>query len=188
MRLQILHFRLTVVLALATILQAGPPLLNASAQQPQQPPAKAAPPPETPQQSAPTDDALSLSDQVIQDVLEPLRTGMETQNIKQVMSIFDKGQMSNYGDLQEQVSAFLRQYQEVRFRYQILQATAQNDHASATAELDMDAMPYQASMIQARRSVQMRFQLKQEPKGWRVVGFSPSDFFSLSNYSRSDTQ
>ena len=188
MRLQILHFRLTVVLALATILQAGPPLLNASAQQQQQPPAKAAPPPEAAQQSAPTDDALSLSDQVTQDVLEPLRTGMETQNIKQVMSIFDKGQMSNYGDLQEQVSAFLRQYQEVRFRYQILQATAQNDHASATAELDMDAMPYQASMIQARRSVQMRFTLKQEPKGWRVVGFSPSDFFSLSNYSRTDTQ
>jgi len=187
MPLQILHFRLTVVLALATILQAGP-LLTASARQQQQPPAKAAPAPEAAQQSAPTDDALSLSDQVIQDVLEPLRTGMETQNIKQVMSIFDKAQMPNYGDLQQQVSAFLRQYQEVRFRYQILQATAQNDHASATAELDMDAMPYQASMIQARRSVQMRFQLKQEQKGWRVVGFSPSDFFSLSNYSRIDTQ
>lgn len=176
----------------AVILSACPPLLRAAVEGPlplpatptqEQAPAK--PAAETP---PPGDDALSLSDQLIQDVLEPLRTGMETQNIKQVMSIFDKAEMPNYGDLQQQVNAFLRQYQEVRFRYQILQATAQNDHASATAELDMDALPYVASMIEARRSVQMRFQLKQEAKGWRVVGFSPSDFFSLSNYSRTDTQ
>jgi hypothetical protein len=185
------HLRLTVVLALAAmcnLLHATPALPNSGAPQQSQPPAKAAPASDSAQQTPPPDDALSLSDQVIQDVLEPLRTGMETQNIKQVMSIFDKGEMSNYGNLEQQVHAFLRQYQEVHFRYQILQATAQNDHASATAELDMDAMPYQVSMIPARRSVQMRFQLKQEPKGWRVVGFSPSDFFSLSNYSRTDTQ
>jgi hypothetical protein len=191
MRLQVFHLRLMVVLALAAmchLLHAAPALQNSSASQQQQTPAKAAPAPDSGQQGPAADDALSLSDQVIQDVLEPLRTGMETQNIKQVMSIFDKRQMPNYGDLEQQVLAFLRQYQEVHFRYQILQATAQNDHASATAELDMDAMPYQVSMIPARRSVQMRFQLKQEPKGWRVVGFSPSDFFSLSNYSRTDTQ
>jgi hypothetical protein len=34
----------------------------------------------------------------------------------------------------------------------------------------------------------MRFQLKLEPKGWRVLSFSPSDFFSLSNYSRTNAQ
>jgi hypothetical protein len=187
MPLQMLPLLLTVVLLLAPIgsfLHASPALPKLGGPQQGQAPSKSA----APEQGAAEDEPLSLSDQVIQDVLEPLRTGMETQNIKQVMSIFDTGEMSNYGNLQQQVSAFLRQYQAVRFRYQVLQATAQNDHASATAELDMDAMPYQASMIEARRSVQMRFQLKQEPKGWRVVGFSPSDFFSLSNYSRTDTQ
>lgn len=173
---------------MCNLLPATPALPDSVAPQQQQPPANAAPASDSARQSPPVDDALSLSDQIIQDVLEPLRTGMETQNIKQVMSIFDRAEMSHYGDLEQQVHAFLRQYEEVHFRYQILQATAQNDHASATAELDMDAMPYQVSMIPARRSVQMRFQLKLEPKGWRVVGFSPSDFFSLSNYSRTDTQ
>ena len=43
----------------------------------------------------------------------------------------------------------------------------------------MDAMPYTMTEMPTRRSVQMRFQLKQEAKGWKVLGFSPSDFFSL---------
>ncbi len=168
-------------------LHASQAQASASAPQ-QQPSAKASPAPDTTEQGPASDDAASLTDQVIQDVLEPLRTGVETQNIKQVMSVFDKSQISTYGDLEQQVHAFVRQYQEIRFRYRILQATAQKDHASATVEIDMDAMPYQASMIPARRSMQMRFELKQEPKGWRVVNFSPSDLFSLSNYSGTDTQ
>ena len=112
-------------------------------------------------------------------MLEPLRTGVETQNIKQILSVFDKREMSGYGDLEQQLRAFFRQYQQVNFRYQILQAASEKDHASAIAEIDMDAMPYAVTEIQTRRSVQMRFQLKQEEKGWKVLGFSPSNFFSL---------
>ena len=138
--------------------------------------------------SSDSDDQLSLSDQLIQEVFEPLRTGMETQNIKQTMSVFDKNEMSSWGNLQQQLHAFYRVYQQVNFRYQILQATADNDHATATAEIDMDAMPYQASLIASRRSVQARFQLKLEGKAWKVVGFSPSDLFGMSNWNRTDTQ
>ncbi len=130
---------------------------------------------------APADDEnLSLNDQVIQDVLEPLRTGIETQNIKQVLSIFDKTQLTGFSNMQSQLRAFIRQYAEIHFRYQILQATAEKDHGSATAEIDMDALPYEITQVPARRSVQMRFQLQLEPKGWKVVSFSPSDFFSLN--------
>ncbi len=131
-----------------------------------------------PQSSSP-DDKLSLSDEVIQDVLEPLRTGVETQNIKQILSVFDKHDFSGYSDLEQQLRAFYRQYQQINFRYQLLQAAIERDHASATAEIDMDAMPYTVTEIPARRSVQMRFQLKQDGKSWKVVGFSPSNFFSL---------
>ncbi|HEY1730166.1 MAG TPA: hypothetical protein VGG15_00360 [Terriglobales bacterium] len=134
-------------------------------------------------QSSSPDDKLNLSDQVIQDVLEPLRTGVETQNVKQILSVFDKHEFSGYGDLEQQLRAFYRQYQQVNFRYQILQAAIERDHASATAEIDMDAMPYTVTEIPARRSVQMRFQLKQEDKGWKIVGFSPSNFFSLDRPS-----
>jgi hypothetical protein len=191
MRRLTFSFQMIVVLALVALcnsLHAAQPRLSAGGVPQQKSPEKSDAPPDTAQQSPPTDDALSLSDQVIQDVLEPLRAGMESQNVKQIMSIFDKAEMSNYGDLEQQMHAFFGQYQQVRFRYQVLQATAQNDHASATAELDVDALPYEVTMIPARRSVQMRFQLKQEPKGWRVIGFSPANFFSVDNFSRTDVQ
>ncbi len=133
------------------------------------------------------DDKQSLSDQLIQQILEPLRTGMETQNVKQVLSIFDKSEVAT-GDIQQQLQAFFEQYNEIRFRYQLLQANSDASHATATTELDMDALPYQASVIPARRSVQMRLRLQREAKGWRVIGFTPADFFSLSNFSRTDVQ
>ena len=51
----------------------------------------------------------------MQDVLEPFRTGIETQNIKQILSVFDKREMSNYGDLEQQLRAFFRQYERGEF-------------------------------------------------------------------------
>src|ERR1700722_2055305 len=101
--------RLIVVLALMALcnsLHAIPPRFNAGAPQQQKAPAKSDAPPDTAQQSPPTEETLSLSDQVIQDVLEPLRAGMESQNVKLIMSIFDKAEMPNYGDLEQQLHAF----------------------------------------------------------------------------------
>jgi hypothetical protein len=152
---------------------------TAAAAIPQQQPQAAAPDTTTPSDNSPSDEKLTLGDQVVQDVLEPLRTGVETQNIKQILSVFDKHDFSAYGELEQQLRAFYRQYQMVNFRYQLLQAAIDKDHASATAEIDMDAMPYDGAEIPARRSAQMRFQLKRAGTGWKIVSFNPSNFFSL---------
>src|SRR5690348_8277223 len=56
----------------------------------------------TPLQNASADEKLSLSDQIIQDVLEPLRAGTETQNIRQILSAFDKREVTDYHDLEQQ--------------------------------------------------------------------------------------
>jgi hypothetical protein len=151
----------------------------------QQQSGKAGGAPESDAPSPADDQTQSLGDQVIQDVLEPLRTGMETQDIQQVLSVFDRQELSGYSDLQAQLRAFFRQFAEVRLRYQILQVTADSDHGSATAELDMDALPYDVTQTPARRSVQMRFRLKLEAKAWKVVSFTPSDFFNLG-FNRAD--
>jgi len=135
--------------------------------------------PDSAPQNPPADQKLSLSDQVIRNVLEPLRTGMETQNIQLVLSVFDRKQLGSYSDLQAQLNAFFGYYDQINFRYQILQATADRDRGSVTAELEMDALPYEPTRVPSRRSVQMRFQIRLAPKGWKVVGFSPADFFSI---------
>jgi hypothetical protein len=140
--------------------------------------AQPAPKTETGGQNAPVQQPLTLSDQITRDVLNPLHRGMETQNIQLVLSIFDEQELDSYADLPGQLRAFFQQYAEVRFRYQLLQATADKNQASATAELQMDGLPYLTSQIPSRRSTQMRFELKREAKGWKVTEFSPSDFFS----------
>ena len=130
------------------------------------------------QQAPPADQELTLSDQLVQQVLEPLRTGMQAQNIEAVLSVFDKEELSSYSDLQGNLRAFFQQFSRVDVRYQLLQATAENGRGSATVEMQMDALPYDP-LVAVRRSVQMRLQLKLGPKGWKITSFTPSDFFNV---------
>jgi len=102
------------------------------------------------QQSPPAEQSTDLSDRVIQQVLEPLRAGMQTQNVQRVLSVFDKKELNSYSDLERQLSAFFQQFSEVNFRYQLLQVTAENDRGSATAEMQMDALPYGSTQARPR--------------------------------------
>jgi hypothetical protein len=122
---------------------------------------------------------LTVSDQVIRDILEPLRLGMETQNLQMVMSVFDKKEFSGYSDLEDELRAFFQQFAEVRFRYEILQVTAEKSRGSVTADVEMDPLPYQTTLVPVRRSVQMRLQIALQGKSWKVTGLTPSDFFNV---------
>lgn len=130
-----------------------------------------------PSSSVPTE-KLSLSDQVIQDILEPIRSGLEGQNVQQVMSAFER-QGPDYGNTRDQLGALFQMYNQIRFRYQILQVTSDKGHGSATAEFQMDALPYDVTQVAVRRSVQMRLQIQHGANGWKIVGLTPPDFFSL---------
>lgn len=131
------------------------------------------------QQTPPAHPAPSIGDEVIQQVLEPLRTGLTTQNIQQILSVFDKQELDSYSDLEGQLGAFFQQFEKVNFRYQLLQVTADDNRGSATVDMDMDALPYGVTQVATRRSVQMRLRLKLGPKGWKIAGFTPGDFFNV---------
>lgn len=137
----------------------------------QQSPAKPAPPDQT--------EPLTVSDLVVQQILEPLRTGMITQNVNKVLSVFDKDELTNSTDLEGHLQAFCQHFQEINFRYQLLQVTQNKDHASAIVDMQMDAYPYEVTSIAIRRSTQMRMQLTLTPKGWKIATFTPADFFNV---------
>ncbi len=121
---------------------------------------------------------LDLQEAVAQDVLEPLQAGMESRDLKQVLSVFDPQSSQNFPQLQDRMRALLDAYTAVQFRYKILQASSENAHASMTCEVDLDGTPVEDGQVPVRRSTQMRLQLTQTPKGWRISGYSPSDFFN----------
>src|SRR5579863_1041526 len=85
-----------------------------------------------PAQQAPApDQGPSVNDQVIQQVLEPLRSGMQAQNIDLVLSVFDTKELSSYSDLQANLRALFQQVAQVDLRYQLLQVTSGQGRASA---------------------------------------------------------
>ena len=182
MRRPLICFGLLVVLipgtGLLSAAEAAPGSILVPAQQQSGQPQTA---PGSGEQVSPTDQGqgLTLTEQLIRGVFQPLQNGMQTRNIQMVLSIFDKKELTGWADLQAQLNAFFQQYDSVNFRYQILQVTAEKDRGSATAEIEMDALPYNFGQIPSRRSVQMRFQIKLGAKGWKVSGFSPADFFSV---------
>lgn len=133
-----------------------------------------------PAQQAPApEQGPSVSDQIIQQVLEPLRTGMQAQNVDLALSVFDKRELNSYSELEANLRALSQQVAQIDLRYQLLQVTAGKDRASATVEMQMDALPYEATQFAVRRSAQMRLQLKLGPKGWKIASFSPADFFNV---------
>lgn len=153
----------------ALVLIAAPAL----AQQPAAPPDDAAP-----AQAQGVQQPLDLQEAVAQDVLEPLQAGMESRDLKQVLSVFDARSVPSFPQLRDDIRAMLDSYAAVRFRYKILQAAADGPHASMTCEFDLDADPVQSDRVPTRRSTQMRLKLTQTPKGWRISSFSPSGYFA----------
>ena len=100
---------------LAMVLAAVPGL----AQQP-----KAAAPDDTAQAPAQAaQQPLDLQEAVARDVLEPLQAGMESRDLKQVLSVFDEQTVPDYPQFRDQMKALLEAYAAVRFRYKILQAS-----------------------------------------------------------------
>ena len=148
-------------------------LLSAALAQSQQSPA---PEPDLAQPSG--EEKLDLSDEVIRDVFKPLQRGMEAHNPYQVLAIFDQQGTPDYVQVRDQLRAFFDQYDAIRFRYQLLQATSDKNGGSAVAEIEMEATPAEPSQVTLRREAQMRFRLTLGAKGWRLVGFAPADFFA----------
>lgn len=124
---------------------------------------------------------LDLQEAVARDVLEPLQAGIRTQNLKQVLSVFDAQSFPEFAQFRDQLRAFLDHYSVLQFRYKIQQgsATEEGSRASLTCEADIDATPLDDRQITLRRSTQIRLQMTQTSNGWRISKLTPGDFFAL---------
>lgn len=123
------------------------------------------------------DQAEDLTDRVISEVLNPLRVGFEEHNLAKVLSVLDQENMPNYAQTRDELTALFRLYDSILFRYKILQVSSEAGGAFAVAEIDIAARASDQNRPPVQRSTQMRFQLKSSPKGWKIMGFQPADFF-----------
>lgn len=155
----------TLISPVRAVAQDKPPAAASTAQPPAQPIAPAVQP-------------IDLSDEVVRDVLTNFQRGMEDHNLDRVLDVFDADNMKDYAQFHDQMVAFFRLHDSVKLRYQLLQVSADKDEGFAIADIEMDADPYDNLPTPQRRSTQMRFHMKRGPKGWKVTGLRPSDFFN----------
>lgn len=141
-------------------------------------PAQQSPAPEQEQPNTSGQQPLTLTEQVIRDVLGPLQRGIEEHNVAQVLGVFDPQETPDYARLRDQMRAFFSQNDAVRFRYKVLQVTSEKDHGFVIAEVDMAATPGDETKLTVQHSTQMRFEITLGVKGWKLTGFKPSDFFA----------
>ena len=127
---------------------------------------------------SPPNSSFDLSDEVVRDVLSAFQRGFETQNLEKLLEVFAPQDMPDFPQFRDQMVAFFRLHQSVKLRYQLLQVAADKDLGFATADIEMDEDPLDTLPTPKRRSTQMRFQLKREPKGWKIIGLRPADFFA----------
>jgi hypothetical protein len=152
-------------------------LLPSAMGQNQQPSAAPATPGHSEDSSTPATQAFDLSDEVTRDVLTNFQRGIETHDLDRVLDVFDPEGMKDYAQFREQMTAFFRLHSSIKFRYQLLQVTADRDQGSAVADVDMEAESTDILPTTQRHSTQMRFQLKRGAKGWKVIGLQPQNFF-----------
>ena len=122
--------------------------------------------------------SFDLSDEVVRDVLTNFQRGLETHNLDRVLAVFDADAMQNYPRFRDQMTAFFRLHDSIKFRYQLLQVNETKDAGFATADVEMDAEPADILPTEHRRTAQMRFQLKRVGNIWKVTDLSPMDFFT----------
>jgi hypothetical protein len=140
---------------------------------------------ETVSQGQPTDQTLSptssteLSDEVIKDVLSDFQRGFETHSLEKVLGVFDSEDMHDWGQFRDEMAAYFLLHESFKMRYQLLQVNADKDVGTATADIEMDEDPLDILPTPKRRSTQMRFQIKRTPKGWRIIGLRPIEFFGI---------
>jgi len=141
--------------------------------------AQDAPPAADSTQASPSTTAVfDLSDEVVRDVLSNFQRGIESHNLDRLLDTFDPDGTRDYPQIRDQFIAFFRLHENVKFRYQLLQVASEKDVAFATADVEMDALPSDILPTEQRHTAQMRFQMKLTPKGWRLTGLKPMDFFA----------
>jgi hypothetical protein len=139
--------------------------------------AQSAPPKATSPELSPAQ-SFDLSDAVVRDVLTNFQRGLADHNLDRVLAVFDADAMQNYARFRDQMTAFFRLHDSVKFRYQLLQVDETKDTGFATADVEMDAEPADMLPTEHRRTAQMRFQLKRVGTVWKVTDLTPLDFFT----------
>ena len=104
--------------------------------------------------------------------------GFAGHNRKSLLSAFDKTDAEDYAAIKEQVNAVMEAYRGFKVFYQV-ESSALNADGTATirAHFQIEQQPAAENTVPFRREAELTLTTARTKSGWRVVAFSPVNFF-----------
>jgi hypothetical protein len=104
--------------------------------------------------------------------------GLAGHNRKTLLSAFDKSDSQDYVAIKEQVNAIMEAYRLFRVHYQV-ESSALNPDGTAVvrANFQIEQQPAAENTLPFRREAVLTLTVSRTKSGWRVVSFSPTNFF-----------
>ena len=118
-----------------------------------------------------------FSERTADDVLGLIRDGLEGHSQRLLLSAFDSDKMDGYLSFEDQIDAFFRRYDAFRVHFRIANVTIEGNKGVVLVDTEMEEVP-QSGSAPTRKRGQLRFELEQGRKGWKVVDFRDRGFFS----------
>jgi len=158
-------------------------------QQQQQPPPQQQQPPEQSKEKKKKKDKKDKGSQdvvntevfstaVANSVLNDLRDGLEGHTQRLMLSAFDADKMDGYLEFEDQIEAFFNKYSTFSVYFRIAQTATDGPKGIALVDIQLEEIPRGSASPPIRKNGQMRFELERGKKGWKIVDFSPRNFFS----------
>ncbi len=119
--------------------------------------------------------ATEFSEDVAKQGLSQIREGLQGHNPRQVLAVFDKEKMNGYFAFEDRMYSYVNRYDAFSAFFRILQSSSENERGIVLAEWQVEATP--ASGPPVRREGQVKFEFAAGKDGWKIVDFTPRDFF-----------
>jgi hypothetical protein len=110
-------------------------------------------------------------------VMDNLRQAMESENSRRFLKLFDAKKMPGFAAFRDQVSVFFERFGPMRMTYQLTQVTTDGEFSAAIAPVTLDATAKQGTTANVRKTVPVRLVLGWDGKAWKIVDWSPREFF-----------
>ena len=128
-----------------------------------------------PSKSAAATPAFSEADAA--RILGDLRQGMESDNPRRFLKLFDARKMPGFAAFRDQISEFFETFGPIRMNYHVIQVTTEGDFGAAVVEVMLDGPARQGGSSNLRRTSPARAIFGWDGKTWKVVDWSPREMF-----------
>jgi hypothetical protein len=117
--------------------------------------------------------------QTAQAILERLADGMQSHNLRQAASVFDRDSFD--AAFFEQMAVAFRQFESFHVYYHLGNAEPQDGKAELSVDFRLEALPREGELRPRRQDSTLKIQLSAIPqrsghKQWQVTGLDPADF------------